>query len=281
MKKISIGFSPCPNDTFVFHALTRGLAESGAVRFADPRLEDVETLNQLALEGALDVLKVSYGVVPFILDRYVLLRTGGAMGRGCGPLLVARDPGVANDLKNCRVAIPGRMTTANLLFRLFEPEAQPGIEMPYDRIMPAIVAGEVDAGLIIHESRFTYQDHGLVRILDLGGWWERATGSPIPLGAVVAKRELGRTIPAIERAIRNSVRFALDHPAASTPYVREHAQEMSDEVTRQHIELYVNRYTVDLGVDGQTAIRDLLERARSAGLLPLVALDPFNEGARL
>lgn len=281
MEKISIGYSPCPNDTFAFHALSHQLAESGGLEFSEPRLEDVETLNRLALDGVLDVSKVSYGALPFILDRYVLLKTGGAMGRGCGPLIVARDPRAAADLKNCRVAIPGRMTTANLLFRLFGPEARTGIELPYDQIMPAVVSGEVDAGLIIHESRFTFHEHGLVRILDLGDWWERATGSPIPLGAVVAKRELGRTIPAIEDAIRSSVRFAMDHPAASADHVREHAREMSGDVTRQHIELYVNRYTVDLGTDGQTAIRDLMERARSAGLLPLTALDPFSGDARL
>lgn len=280
MKKISIGFSPCPNDTFAFHALTHRLGDPTGLLFDKPRLEDVETLNQLALEGVLDVSKVSYGVVPFILDRYVLLQSGGALGRGCGPLIVARDSTIGTRLKSCRVAIPGRMTTANLLFRLYEPDAQPGIELPYDQIMPAVVSGEVDAGLIIHESRFTYPSHGLAKILDLGDWWERATGSPIPLGAIVAKRELGRTIPAIDRAIRSSVQYALDHPTASAGYVSENAREMSEEVTRQHIELYVNRYTVDLGTEGRTAIRDLMERARSAGLLPLATVDPFNDGQR-
>lgn len=198
------------------------------------------------------------------------------MGRGCGPLLVARDARVAETLKTARVAIPGQMTTANLLFRLYEPEAQPGIELSYDRIMPAVASGEVDAGLIIHESRFTYPDHGLVRILDLGEWWERATGSPIPLGAIVARRDLGDQIPVIERAVRDSVRYAFDHPGASTEYVRRHAQEMSEEVTRKHIELYVNRYTEDLGADGETAIHELMERARLAGLLPLSTPDPLG-----
>lgn len=280
MKKISLGFSPCPNDTFAFHALTHRLSASTGLLFDEPRLEDVETLNKLALDGLLDVTKVSYGVIPFILDRYTLLHSGGALGRGCGPLIVARDPDVASQLGNCRVAIPGRMTTANLLFRLFEPDAPEGIELPYDQIMPAVVSGDVDAGLIIHESRFTYSSHGLVKILDLGDWWERATGSPIPLGAIVAKRELGRMIPVIDRAIRSSVEYAFEHPSASADYVRAHAQEMSEEVTRQHIELYVNRYTVDLGEEGRTAITDLMERARSAGLLPLTAADPFNDGRR-
>ncbi len=280
MKKISLGFSPCPNDTFAFHALTHRLSASTGLLFDEPRLEDVETLNKLALDGLLDVTKVSYGVIPFILDRYTLLHSGGALGRGCGPLIVARDPDVASQLGSCRVAIPGRMTTANLLFRLFEPDAPEGIELPYDQIMPAVVSGDVDAGLIIHESRFTYSSHGLVKILDLGDWWERATGSPIPLGAIVAKRELGRMIPVIDRAIRSSVEYAFEHPSASADYVRAHAQEMSEEVTRQHIELYVNRYTVDLGEEGRTAITDLMERARSAGLLPLTAADPFNDGRR-
>lgn len=273
MKKLSIGFSPCPNDTFAFHALTEGLIDTGDLSFDSPRLEDVETLNRMALDGLLDITKISYGALPFLLDRYVLLRSGGAMGRGCGPLLVARDAGVARTLKTARVAVPGRMTTANLLFRLYEPEAQPGIELSYDRIMPAVASGEVDAGLIIHESRFTYPDHGLVKILDLGEWWERATGSPIPLGAIVARRELADKIPEIERAIRDSVRYAFDHPDASAGYVRAHAQEMSEEVTRQHIELYVNRYTEDLGGDGETAIRELMERARLAGLLPMSTPD--------
>lgn len=276
MKKISIGFSPCPNDTFAFHALTEGLIDAGDLTFDAPQLEDVETLNRMALDGVLDVSKISYGALPFLLDRYVLLRSGGAMGRGCGPLLVARDAGVAETLKTARVAIPGRMTTANLLFRLYEPEAQPGIELSYDRIMPAVASGEVDAGLIIHESRFTYPDHGLVRILDLGEWWERATGSPIPLGAIVARRDLGEQIPAIERAISDSVRYAFAHPDASAGYVRAHAQEMSEEVTHKHIELYVNRYTEDLGADGETAIRELMERARLAGLLPLSTPDPLR-----
>lgn len=277
MKKISIGYSPCPNDTYAFHALSEGLVEAEGLRFDPPRLEDVETLNQLALEGVLDVSKVSYGVVPFILDRYVLLRSGGALGRGCGPLLVARDKEVAANLKTSKVAIPGRMTTANLLFRLYEPEAAPGIEYPYDRIMPAVASGEVDAGLIIHESRFTFADHGLVKVLDLGEWWERATGSPIPLGAIVARRALGKDIPVIERAIRDSVRHAFENPSDSAAYVRAHAQEMSEEVTRQHIALYVNRYTEELGADGETAVRDLMERARLAGLLPMLTPDPLAE----
>lgn len=258
---LSLGFSPCPNDTFIFDALVHGRVEAPGLAFRE-RLEDVETLNRLALDGALDVTKVSYGAVPRLLEEYVLLRSGGALGRGCGPLLVAREPLSAEALRDARVAIPGRLTTANLLLRLFAPELAPGIEMVYSEIMPAVVRGEVDAGLIIHESRFTYPDLGLQRVVDLGEWWERETGAPIPLGGIMARRSLGEArIREIEDAIRRSVEHAFRHPEASADYVREHAQEMDPEVTRQHIELYVNEFSVDLGEQGERAVRELMGRA--------------------
>jgi hypothetical protein len=182
MKTLTLGYSPCPNDTFIFHALVRGVVGVDGVRFEE-RLEDVETLNRLAAAGALDVTKVSYGAIPHLVRDYVLLRGGGALGRGCGPLVVARDSVDAAGLAGKRIAIPGRSTTANLLLRLFAPAAAPGIEMVYSDIMPAVERGQVDAGLIIHESRFTYPRHGLVKVVDLGEWWEAATGLPIPWAA--------------------------------------------------------------------------------------------------
>jgi 1,4-dihydroxy-6-naphthoate synthase len=261
MTHLSLGFSPCPNDTFIFDALVHGRVEAPGLAFRE-RLEDVETLNRLALEGALDVTKASYGAVPHLLEEYVLLRSGGALGRGCGPLLVAREPLSAEALRDARVAIPGRLTTANLLLRLFAPELAPGVEMVYSEIMPAVVRGKVDAGLIIHESRFTYPDFGLRRVVDLGEWWERETGAPIPLGGIMARRSLGEArIREIEDAIRRSVEYAFRHPEASAGYVREHAQEMDPEVTRQHIELYVNEFSVDLGEAGERAVRELMGRS--------------------
>jgi 1,4-dihydroxy-6-naphthoate synthase len=274
-RPLSLGFSPCPNDTFIFHALVHHPILAGPYTF-EPRLEDVETLNRLALEQALDVTKVSYGVLPFILEHYALLRTGGALGRGCGPLIVAREPLSVDRLRTARIGIPGRYTTAYLLLRLFDSGLPAGIETPYHDIMPAVAGGELDAGLIIHESRFTYPAHGLVQLVDLGQWWEETTGAPIPLGAIVARRSLGRELESVERAIRQSVEAAFQNPDASAGYVRDHAQEMSADVTRQHIELYVNRFSLDLGEDGGLAVEELLKCARGAGLIPESAPEAFR-----
>jgi 1,4-dihydroxy-6-naphthoate synthase len=227
----------------------------------EPTLEDVETLNRFALEERLDVTKVSYGALPYLLDRYALLRSGGALGRGCGPLLVAREPLDRAALEQATIAIPGRMTTANLLLRLFGPEIPKGREMVYSEIMPAVARGDVDAGLIIHESRFTYPQHGLVKVVDLGEWWEETTGTPIPLGGIVARRALGeRIIRRLEAAIRTSVELAFADPQASASYVAQHAQEMDPAVMRQHIGLYVNDFSVDVGHEGGRAINELLRR---------------------
>jgi 1,4-dihydroxy-6-naphthoate synthase len=259
--ELSLGFSPCPNDTFIFHALVHGLVPAGGLRFRE-RLEDVETLNRLAAEGALDVTKVSYGAVPELLAEYVLLRSGGALGRGCGPLLVARPGTEPERLRDGPIAIPGRRTTANLLLRLWDADLPAGTEMVYSEIMPAVVRGDVAAGLIIHESRFTYPQHGLERLVDLGEWWEAETGLPIPLGGIVAKRSLGAdTIREVEAAIRRSVEFAFADPDPSRDYIRAHAQEMDESVIREHIALYVNRFSADLGEEGERAIEALLRRA--------------------
>lgn len=266
--ELSLGFSPCPNDTFVFDALVHGRVATHGLAFRE-RLEDVETLNRLAADGALDVTKASYGAIPWLLDRYALLRSGGALGRGCGPLVVAREPLPMTALRGRRIAIPGARTTASLLLRLFDPALSHGEERVYSDIMPAVARGEVDAGLIIHESRFTYREHGLVRLLDLGEWWEGETGLPIPLGGILAKRELGATsLERLADAVRASVEHAFAHPQDSAGYVRQHAREMDPEVVRRHIDLYVNRFSVELGHEGEQAVATLFARGRAAGILP-------------
>ena len=272
---LTLGYSPCPNDTFIFHALVSGLVVAEGLAFAE-RLEDVETLNRLAGDAVLDVTKVSYGAIPHLVRDYVLLRSGGALGRGCGPLVVAREGFAAAGLAGARIAIPGRNTTANLLLRLFAPGAPAGVEMVYSDIMPAVARGEVDAGLIIHESRFTYPQHGLAKVVDLGEWWESATGLPIPLGGILARRNLGEeTIRAVDDAIRRSVEHAFAHPADWKDYVRAHAQEMDEAVQRQHIDLYVNRFTADVGDEGERAIHELFARARAAGIIDEDVPSPF------
>ncbi|MQA92921.1 MAG: 1,4-dihydroxy-6-naphthoate synthase [Gemmatimonas sp.] len=273
MTRLTLGFSPCPNDTFIFHALVHDLVAAPGLAF-DANLYDVETLNLLARELRLDVTKVSFGALPYLLNDYLLLRSGGALGRGCGPLIVSREDRATVPLRDARIAIPGRFTTANLLFRLHCPDAPPGIELVYDRIMPAVVAGEFDAGLIIHESRFTYPSHGLRKRLDLGEWWEEETGSPIPLGCIVIRRSLANHADAVEAAIRASVESALADPTRSKAYVRANAQEMSEDITRRHIDLYVNAFSVDLGPGGEGAVDQLLDRARAESLIPPNLMDP-------
>ncbi len=259
---LSLGFSPCPNDTFVFHALVHGLV-AGAPDFAPPVYADVEELNRLAADSALDVVKVSYGALPALLDDYVLLRSGGAVGRGCGPLVVVADPAV--DLRGARIAVPGEHTTAYLLLRLWDPGLGAVEVMRFDRIMPAVRDGRVDAGLVIHESRFTYPAYGLHRVADLGDWWEGQTGLPIPLGAIVARRALGESVvAAVEDAVRRSVEQAWADPAASRDYVLAHSQELAPDVVDAHIALYVNGFTRDLGDEGLAAVDALLSRAATA-----------------
>jgi len=264
---LTLGFSPCPNDTFIFHALVNGLVSSPC-RFAE-RLEDVETLNRLVLANSLDLSKVSYHLFGHVRDNYCLLRSGGALGRGCGPLLVAREEISPVRLRDLPVALPGRYTTASLLLRMFDHGFRRLLYMPFHEIMPKIVAGEVAAGVIIHESRFTYQESGLVKILDLGEWWEETSGFPIPLGGIVARRSLGSDlISHLDRALAESVAYARTSPDASLPYIRSNAQEMEDEVCAAHIGLYVNDFSVDLGNEGEKAVNYLMERAESAGVIP-------------
>jgi 1,4-dihydroxy-6-naphthoate synthase len=257
---ISFGFSPCPNDTFAFDALVHG--RTPAPFTAIPALHDIEELNALAREGRYELTKLSIGALAGVRDRYTLLRSGGALGHGCGPLVVAREPVSLADAALGRIAIPGRDTTAYLLLRLAAPELGEIVELRYDEILEAVASGAVNAGLIIHESRFTYAAHGLAEVADLGAWWERETGMPVPLAGICARADMdGELRAAVEDAIRRSVEHAFAHPADSLEYVRANSQELSDEVCRQHIDLYVNEFTRDLGADGMAAVDALLARA--------------------
>ena len=265
---LTLGFSPCPNDTFMFYPLVHGLVDTGGYSFNE-RLEDVETLNKLAVKGVLDVTKVSYAALGHFREQYALLRAGSALGRGCGPLLVAKEPLDPAALQGKTIAIPGRYTTAHLLMRLYNPSLTTFLEMPFHEIMDAVMTGRADAGVIIHESRFTYQGFGLHQLIDLGEWWENETGLPIPLGGIVAKRSLGAaTIRTIEQALAAGVDYARSNPDAATQYIREHAQEMNEQVCAAHIGLYVNDFSQQLGTEGEQAIAELLRRAEAAGLVP-------------
>ena len=274
---LSTAYSPCPNDTFTFHAWTHGLVPSPLA--PEVAFADIDITNGLAERGELDVLKVSYAALPWVLDEYALLPCGGALGRGCGPLVLTGPDASADpaDLAGRTVAVPSERSTAYLLFRLWAAEAVPGglgeiVVLPFDEIMPAVRDGKVDAGLVIHEARFTYQRYGLRSLADMGEAWEAATGLPIPLGAIIARRSLGaERLAELASAIRASVRYAWAHPEASRDYVLEHAQEMDPAVADQHIALYVNDFTADLGADGYAAVRGLLERAAAAGLVPATA----------
>jgi len=269
MRDYTLAYSPCPNDTYIFGALTNGLL-SGApqVRVA---LADIEELNHAASRGEYELIKVSYGAIPFLMDRYRILPVGGALGRGCGPLLVARPaaaPPLFSEVAAKRVAIPGERTTAFMLLQLALGTRPKTLTMRFDRIIPAVVAGEVDAGLIIHESRFTYRDAGLISIADLGEWWENMTLLPVPLGAVLVRDDVGDDeTRAIGAAITRSLAFARENDAAVMPYVRAHATEMDDDVMRSHIDLYVNEFTEDLGEIGREAVHALFSRAHDAGIL--------------
>ncbi|MBS3967142.1 MAG: 1,4-dihydroxy-6-naphthoate synthase [Truepera sp.] len=261
---LSLGYSPCPNDCFIFYALAhRRVATAPTVKV---HLDDVEALNQLALQGVLDASKLSYHAAFLVSEEYVMLRSGGALGQGVGPLIVSRVP--LRSLAGRRIAVPGRLTTANLLLQLSQPDTVP-ITMRYDQIMPAVAAGQVEAGLIIHESRFTYPHYGLIKHQDLGAWWEAETGLPLPLGGIMARRSLGRAvIERLDEAIRASLSYGYAHRAEAQPYIAAHAQELAATVMQQHIDLYVNDYTRDLGQTGKEAVTTLRRLGQARGLLP-------------
>jgi 1,4-dihydroxy-6-naphthoate synthase len=273
-QNLRIAYSPCPNDTFVFDAWAHGRTPDAPA--LDITFADIDITNGMAERGEFDILKVSYAVLPYVLGEYALLPCGGALGRGCGPLVLTRDADTV--LIGKTVAVPSEKSTAYLLFRLWAADTVPGgvgeiVVMPFNEIMPAVRDGKVDAGLVIHEARFTYQNYGLHKLADMGEHWEAATGLPIPLGAIIAKRSLGTaTLKRLADAARASVHAAWADPELSRPYVMEHAQEMDPSVADQHIALYVNEFTADLGEDGYAAIRGLLDRAAAEGLVP--ALEP-------
>ena len=265
----TLAYSPCPNDTYIFAALTNGLLEN--VPSVRVQLADIEELNQAAARGEFELIKVSYGAIPHLTDRYRILRSGGAVGRGCGPLLVARpasSPELFADFARRRIAIPGERTTAFMLLQMALGRRLKTTTIRFDRIIPAVAEGRIEAGLIIHESRFTYREAGLIAIADLGEWWENMTLLPIPLGAILVRNDVDdATARSIAGAIRASLAFARANEAAVMPYVREHAVEMSDEVARAHIALYVNDFTDDLGDVGIEAVRALFARAYDAGII--------------
>ncbi len=266
---LSLGYSPCPNDTFIFCRLVEELRGRQQPFFLEPVLEDVETLNRWALEGRLDVTKLSFHAVAHLLDSYCILLAGSALGRGCGPLLIGRKEIPAAELAKKRIAIPGRYTTAALLFQMFSPQTTDLVEMRFERIIDAVASGEVDGGVIIHESRFTYPRFGLVCLQDLGQWWEASFDLPIPLGCIAAKKSLGEElIVEVERRIRKSLEWARSHPAGCYPYIKQFAQETEDRVIDQHIGLYVNDFSVDLGEEGRRAVLTFIEEGRRRGILP-------------
>jgi 1,4-dihydroxy-6-naphthoate synthase len=269
MASYTLAYSPCPNDTYIFGALTNGLLDGAPEVRA--HLADIEELNNAAGNSQFELTKVSYGAIPFLMDRYRILPSGGALGRGCGPLLVARpagSPQLFSDFARKRIAIPGERTTAFMLLQLALGSRPKSVQMRFDRIVDAVANGEIDAGLIIHESRFTYRDAGLISIADLGEWWETMTLLPVPLGAILVRNDIGDDdARRLNSAIRRSLAFAREHEDAVMPFVREHAFEMSDGVMKSHIELYVNGFSDDLGHEGREAVHALFSRAHDAGIL--------------
>lgn len=267
MKELSIGFSPCPNDTYIFCGLVNGHINVEGFTLEPAKLEDVETLNKWAMQGRLDITKLSFHAFGHVQKEYSLLHAGAALGRGCGPLLVSNRMLQPDTFTDLTVAIPGHYTTAAMLLKLYAP-AWKNIEiMRFDEIMAAIEAGQVDCGVIIHESRFTYQSRGLVLIADLGSWWEKTSGHPIPLGGIAVKRSLGvELIKKIDESIRQSILWTRKNPLVCRPYIRAHAQELADDVINEHISLYVNNFSENLGVEGIAAVEFFLNKGCEAGL---------------
>lgn len=277
--KLSLGFSPCPNDTFIFDAMIHQKIDTEGLEF-DVFYDDVESLNHKTFRGEPDISKLSYYAYAYAVEQYVLLDAGGALGFGVGPLLICKRPELVaallakqsehdSDLSHIKVAIPGKYTTANFLLGLAFPQLTNKEVVVFSEIESKLLAGEVDLGLIIHENRFTYQDKGLQKIVDLGDFWEKSTGFPIPLGGIVMKRDFPLELKQkVNRVLRRSVEFAFANPKSGLEFIRSHAQEMSEEVMYKHIELYVNKFSIDLGEDGRQAVRTLFDKAISLNLIP-------------
>ena len=267
-QKLTLGFSPCPNDTFIFDALVNKKINPDSYREMEfeVMLEDVQTLNQWALAGKLDITKISYGVLPRILDNYSLLDAGGALGKGVGPLLISKKeiPNLQSQITNLTIAIPGENTTAHFLFSLAFPSAHNKKFMVFSAIEEAVLSGKVDCGVIIHENRFTYQQKGLIKLMDLGDYWEQQTGGPIPLGGIVMKKDFDASLHTqVNSLIQQSLLYAFDHYPTLSDYVKQHSQEMEEEVMRKHIDLYVNDYSLSLGTEGRAAVDKLMSVYKS------------------
>lgn len=272
--KLTLGFSPCPNDTFIFDALIHGKIDTEGLEF-EPFYDDVETLNHKAFRGEPDITKLSYHAFAYVVDKYALLDAGSALGFGVGPMLICKgNPDelytqLKTDGSQLKIGIPGKYTTANFLLGLAFPEATNKEILVFSEIEDAVISGKIDAGLIIHENRFTYQDKGLKKIIDLGDYWEKKTGCAIPLGGIVVNRKLPLDVQLkVNRLVRKSVEYAFANPKSGLEYIRSHAQEMSEEVMYKHIDLYVNKYSVDLGNEGRKAIQFMFDTALEKGIIP-------------
>jgi 1,4-dihydroxy-6-naphthoate synthase len=272
---LTLGFSPCPNDTFIFDALVNKKIDTKDLEF-NVVLEDVQTLNEWAMQGKLDISKISYGVLPLVLDNYIVLNSGGALGKGVGPLLISDFGFQISDLENSVIAIPGENTTAHMLFSLAFPDAKNKVFKVFNEIEDAVLNKKVDAGVIIHENRFTYQLKGLHKLMDLGEYWEKETELPIPLGGIVTKRNLEKSlIEKVDSLMRKSIEYSFAHNHVElSEYVKKHSQEINEDVMRQHINLYVNDYSIDLGVEGKKAVIKLLEVYQQ--LDPLIQINSKN-----
>jgi 1,4-dihydroxy-6-naphthoate synthase len=266
-KQITFGFSPCPNDTFIFNGLVNGAVTLAGYEIQE-QLYDVETLNQMAFEDVLDVTKLSFFAWLMVKDRYRLLASGGALGYGCGPVVISRRRLGVDDMANCRIVLPGQWTTAHLLFRLWAPQAHERVFLPYDQIFSALDTGQADCGVIIHESRFVFEQAGFVPVVDLGAWWETQTGLPIPLGCIAAHERLPEALPGqLEAAICRSIALARQEPQAAMPYILAHSQEISPHVLQAHIHTFVNDFSLDLGPTGRAAVAALERKAQQAGII--------------
>lgn len=273
--KLRLAYSTCPNDTFIFDALVNGKIDTEGISF-DPILGDVEELNNMALKGELDITKISYHAYAYLADSYRILNSGSALGRNNGPLLVSKKKIYPDEINNIRIAIPGKYTTANLLLSIAWPGATNKTEYLFSDIEQLVLDNEMDAGLLIHENRFTYHKRGLKKISDLGEFWDKLTGSPIPLGAIAISRALPDDIAmAVDRSLRRSIEFAFKNPDSSYSYVKQYAIAMERNIMQKHIDLYVNNFTLNLGEEGRAAIRKLYSEAYSRSVIPEVREDIF------
>ena len=274
--KLTVGFSPCPNDTFIFHAMLHNLVDTEGLIF-EPFIADVEELNKRAFNRNLDITKLSYFAFAHLIEFYVLLNSGSALGNNCGPLLINKS-GSISDLEEIKVAIPGCYTTANFLLSLYKPEIKNKTEMIFSEIEDEVISEKVDAGLIIHENRFTYSKKGLQKIVDLGEWWENEFKLPIPLGGIVVNRRINKNIQhKIDRVLKRSVQYAIKNPKMSKDFVKKYSQEMTDDVINAHINLYVNNYTIHLGETGKNAVKFLIRKAIERSLINKYREDLFIE----